>query len=1118
MMPSNTTPGSRLPLLLAFLFALACGLTALPLAADEPADEPQPDDTPVIHKIYIPFRDLSKVFEKEGEGVFLPYEEFLELWRKAHEVDGEEEGLPLPAAVRAAAYEGRADGDMVNLDATLEIEVLADGWQRIPLDFAGAGIEEARVDGEPALLVPAAQGGSGYELLLEDAGRRTLTLSLRIGAARDGDRHTAAFSLPAVPLSRLRLTVPGSATEIQVTPRLASTTRALESGRTELVAFLGPVSRIQIAWTQQVDEGPRVEPLVFADERHDVRVDRGVLRSELVADLTVLRAPLDRLSLVVPPDAVTLYVQGDGIRTWTRSEDGRGIEVVLREPVKDAWQLRLGLERPLPELPADVELPLAAIERVERETGFVRLLMGEGVKLEPRATPGLLQVDVSELPDPLKGAPPGRALAYRFPARPGAVVVAVEELAPRITTTAGTRLVVRPEGTDLRYVASLVVERTGIFGVELDLPADLEITAVRVSGVEYDDHKVNESEGRRWLAVEFRDRLLGAARLEVDGRLSTPLPESEEDESEVSFALPLPRLAASDHVNGYLAVHLDSALDHRVTEKEGLVVLDAGSPAATEPPAVQGVRVPLAYRFEYHDDATAPTPGLKRRAPAVTARVETAFRLEPDRMTVQAVLRYEVRYRGVDTLRFTAPLGLDTRMHLDLEGVQLLGPLPVDPGGEDGEQGERGIWTVKLPSPRTGVIPIPLEIEDVPEETLTSGESRPVVLPPFVPLAEGGEPLPNTVHDVAIQRNPLLEVAAETLDRAEEIDPRELPPALRGDDDFLAFRSYDPAWAVRLFVTRHDYEPVADVVISHMHLDTVLADDGRATTEAYLVVRSNNRQYLELTLPPNFTIRAVEVGGERRPPREGDEGRVMIPLPSGLGKDQTFVVALAYDHDVERSSTLGFATTRAVSPVAEDVTADLLTWRVFAPADRTYTSFGGSVEPADPHRSWFASLVGGLSTTLGAQAQGGTVAVARVARGFKSPFHTEHPGDDFLFSNRVGSGSVEITGVDPGVFAFFKLLCFAALLAAALLLGRALRLAHVGEGKVYAAMILVLLVLLVRAGPGTAQVLNAMLYGVLVAGLIRLVVLWSHARRERAAAAAEAAINAPDPVPEGGAA
>ncbi len=61
----------------------------LPAAAPaDPAPEPpakEPESTePTLHKVYVPYRDLSKVFEKEGEGVFLPYEEFLDLWRRAH--------------------------------------------------------------------------------------------------------------------------------------------------------------------------------------------------------------------------------------------------------------------------------------------------------------------------------------------------------------------------------------------------------------------------------------------------------------------------------------------------------------------------------------------------------------------------------------------------------------------------------------------------------------------------------------------------------------------------------------------------------------------------------------------------------------------------------------------------------------------------------------------------------------------------------------------------------------------------------------------------------------------------------------------------------------------------
>ena len=36
-------------------------------------------------KVYVPYKELKGVFEKEGQGVFLPYTEFQRLWRAARD-------------------------------------------------------------------------------------------------------------------------------------------------------------------------------------------------------------------------------------------------------------------------------------------------------------------------------------------------------------------------------------------------------------------------------------------------------------------------------------------------------------------------------------------------------------------------------------------------------------------------------------------------------------------------------------------------------------------------------------------------------------------------------------------------------------------------------------------------------------------------------------------------------------------------------------------------------------------------------------------------------------------------------------------------------------------------
>ncbi len=236
----------------------------------------------------------------------------------------------MKAAVRAAAYEGAADERAwCASTATLEVEVLA-RLAADPARLRAAPASRRRERGRRARSARSRPAATGYELLLEDPGRRTLELELRIAATREGDRHTArVLAARRCPCRGSRCAVPGLGDRGggRAPPRVDHAAYGRGRDRARRV----PRARAQRRASRgasSVDEGPQVEPLVFADERHDVRADRGVLRCELVADLSVLRAPLGEVRVTVPADVVTLYVQGDGIRTWERSDDGTSIDVV----------------------------------------------------------------------------------------------------------------------------------------------------------------------------------------------------------------------------------------------------------------------------------------------------------------------------------------------------------------------------------------------------------------------------------------------------------------------------------------------------------------------------------------------------------------------------------------------------------------------------------------------------------------------------------------------------------------------------------------------------------------------------------------------------------------------
>ncbi|MDJ0975780.1 MAG: hypothetical protein QNJ98_15065, partial [Planctomycetota bacterium] len=608
-----------------------------PAPADPPEakdpDAPEVPERPDVHKLYVPFRDLRDIFEKEGEGVFLPYAEFKKLWERAYRVPPDTTTPPVPAAVRSAAYQGVVDGDMLRLEAELDVEVLAEGWQRVPLGFRGIGVETATIGDEPALLVPAKHG---YDLLLKDAGRRALKLTLRAGAPPVGDTHTSEFELPPVPLARMTVRVPGTDTDVQIAPRLASSVRPGGGDTTELLAFLGPTSKVKLTWRRKPDDRPTVAPMVFASEQTTARVDRGVVRTEFTAQLSILRAPLTRLAVSVPKDAVVLYVNGDGIRTWTRSDDGTSIAIELRDPVKEKYALEVGLEQPFGETPLTVAVPLAALEGMERESGFLRLDAAEGVKIEPDAGAGLIQIDQQDVPKGLLAGAKGRAVYYRHPSRPAGLSVQVEDLEPRVSAVVGNRVGIRAEAIELRAVANLTVDRAGIFGVDFDLPDDVEVTNLTLAGVELDDYRQEAaSEGRARLRVTFRDRLLGNATVRIQGRSRILVPEDENQE--LLLDVPLVRILGATHLKGYVGIHVESALDRRETESTDLTPLDATARAAIEPQGLPGggTPLPLVYRFEHREGDMALQLGLERKAPLITAQVLTNVTLEPNLTKVE---------------------------------------------------------------------------------------------------------------------------------------------------------------------------------------------------------------------------------------------------------------------------------------------------------------------------------------------------------------------------------------------------------------------------------------------------------------------------------------------------
>jgi len=98
---------------------------------------------------------------------------------RAYPIERDPEPPPVEATLTRVDYDLRIDGELASGRASLTVDVLKDGWVRVPIP-AGLLVREARLDGKLVSLVPGAGSKAGSQLsaLLSHSGRAVLCCSI----------------------------------------------------------------------------------------------------------------------------------------------------------------------------------------------------------------------------------------------------------------------------------------------------------------------------------------------------------------------------------------------------------------------------------------------------------------------------------------------------------------------------------------------------------------------------------------------------------------------------------------------------------------------------------------------------------------------------------------------------------------------------------------------------------------------------------------------------------------------------------------------------------------------------------------------------------------------------
>jgi hypothetical protein len=945
-----------------------------PAAKAAPAE--RPDRSLREQDIYIPYDKLRQVFEKHGRGVFLPYEQFQELWQAAHDKTrpAAEPRPPVGALITEIENEAAVAKDVVQVKARLKIDLLTEGWHEVPLRLSDAAITSAtlRRGGEtgtgaspetpakdslgngskPAPVSPPPRdetarilGGAGedHRLLVEKKGKEPEEIELLLEYARAITRapgeNSVAFQAPQAPVNRWRVRIPQSGVKVNLHPLIAATevpreaTKALAGkpagtakpeansaapppkspDETVVLAFVGPAPSVRIDWTPRAEGAVGLTALASVRSEQQVWINEGQTRIRANLDYAISRAELSQLAVEVPADYQVVNIADANVRQWSvepaaKDAAGRRVTVQLSEPVKGSQRIAVELEKFTGRKdetrtgPAKLNVPAVKALNVGRQQGFVVVRVAAELRAEAAPGAGLSQVDAGRLPDPLNKEP--WTFAYQYAAVPFELELSLEEVQPRISADSLVEARLEPERLSLDLTAVFVIERAGVFKLELDVPEGFDVRQVRgrdlpgddahkAAAVQVDSHRL-EGPKKTHLVVHLSRKTMGrvALAVELQRELQEPgLRSPDEKAAEVPLPIPVVPKGTVERAVGRLLISAPESLQVRADKPEGLRDTSArealeGIPSALTPALGQGdggngMRPVLAYAFT--QDPVKLRLTAQRRKPHVTMRQLLVARIEEGIIKYQATFEYDVLYSGVKSLRIDVPADVAAGLRNNTPAIRekTIGTPKPEPA--------KGwvAWSFSGDPELIGKGQIDLTWEKKIDK-LEVGKSLDLVVPKLAP--QGAD---NAWGQIVL-------VKAESLDVHESDEPDGLQPkdpqhdlAAKVSGAARAFEFHGD-WTLPITITRYELEEVKRTSIDRAVARMVMTPAGEISIQALYRMRSA-RQRLTVGLPEDakFDTDPLRINGQPVGLEQGPSGEFFIPLTTSSA-DEPFLLELRY--------------------------------------------------------------------------------------------------------------------------------------------------------------------------------------------------------------------------------
>ena len=339
--------------------------------------------------------------EKPGESahaagwVVIPVEEYRVLRAKAYPVEHDPEPPPLDATLTRVDYDLHVTGELAAGRANLTVDVLKDGWVRVPVP-AGLLVREARLDGKLVSLVPAPQGkGAGHlSALLSHPGRWVLALDVDVPVTASTSDESISLPSTESGVTRASVELPRQGVDLRVDGGILSE-KSETSGETKWLVYGRGNEALTLSWRKKTEDHHIELPLRMRGlltQLTSLGEDSTAIYAE--ASLEIVQGAAREVRIQLPEKLTINQVSGAMIADW-EMKNGE-LAITFLEPVEHSARFVINGEARLPR-DGIIDIPLLRLLHTERDSGGVAVeILGAG-EIKDQKAQGLEDADASDL-------------------------------------------------------------------------------------------------------------------------------------------------------------------------------------------------------------------------------------------------------------------------------------------------------------------------------------------------------------------------------------------------------------------------------------------------------------------------------------------------------------------------------------------------------------------------------------------------------------------------------------------------------------------------------------------------------------------------------------------------